>query len=156
MDKSFTYMICSDERKNTPVAGQPLFYRIDFGGFSEQYDSYNCEVISFALGGVGLVQTQNHIFFCVEGLGETGYYCKSRLNNNDTILSVVAMSLLSEILTSNERGHTTFRVNNCRTLKEVVFYFLKADLTPVVAGQELQNGGETRWALTLKMTPIIE
>ena len=37
MDKSFTYIICSDDRSNKilPVAGEAIFYDINFGGFSE-------------------------------------------------------------------------------------------------------------------------
>jgi hypothetical protein len=158
IDESFTYMICSDERKNTFLpAGQPLFYDIDFGGFSEKYDSYNCQVIAVALGGNGVSQSFNHLFFCCNGLAENGYFCKSKLNNQTAILAIVAMSSLSEILVQNENGHSTFRVNNCRTLKQVRFSFLKADLTPVLVGGDLNNvgqGGVTPWAVTFKMTPI--
>ena len=50
MDNSFIYMISSDDRTNTtlPAAGQNIFYDFNFGGFSEQYDDYICEVVSFA------------------------------------------------------------------------------------------------------------
>ena len=58
-DNSFTYMISSDDRTNNkpgsivetlPPLGETMYYNINFGGFTEQYDDYNCEVISFSLG----------------------------------------------------------------------------------------------------------
>lgn len=155
MDKSFMYMICSDDRTNTtlPEAGQKIFYDIDFGGFSEQYDNYICEVLSFSLT-AGLAQSNNYYYFICNGLAENGYFCKSKLSRRETIISVINTSTLSDLLRFNESNINSFRVNNCRIPKQVTFGILKSDFTPVNVGVEIST--DTRWVLTLKMTPIID
>ena len=50
--KSFMYVISSDERTNTDIASS---YDFNFGGFSEPFDDYYCEVVSFAtIGGIAV------------------------------------------------------------------------------------------------------
>ena len=48
--KSFMYVISSDERTNLDIAST---YDFSFGGFSEPFDDYLVEVVSFAtVGGI--------------------------------------------------------------------------------------------------------
>ena len=63
-NESFTYMISSDERTNNlgdDAVNLANFYDIKFGGFSEPYDNYKVEVISFAA--VNGFPTAASIFF---------------------------------------------------------------------------------------------
>jgi hypothetical protein len=157
MDKSFTYMICSDDRKNTtlPADTYPIFYNIDFGGFGEEYDNYMCEVVSLGLSG-GTLGSIRYIMMVCENLSNDGYFCRNKLSSNNVILSIIPMSAVQDSLLQSDGGNVKFRVNNCRIFKEVKFYFLRPDFTPVLVGGDLNNGGtETNWILTLKMTPII-
>jgi hypothetical protein len=156
MDESFTYMICSDDRKNTtlPSAGQPIFYDIDFGGFSEQYDNYMCEVISLGISD-GILSNARYLMFACENLANNGYFCRGKLASNDVILSIVPTSALGDVLVQSDGGNAKFRVNNCRMLKQVTFYFLRPDFTPAIVGTDLNVGGtESKWVLNLRMYPI--
>jgi hypothetical protein len=76
-DESFTYMLHSLERKNqTPfVNGEPMYYDFDFGGFTEHYDDYICEVISFAFSENILGFTRTSVLVC-ENLADNGYFLK--------------------------------------------------------------------------------
>ena len=97
MDKSFTYIICSDDRSNKilPVAGEGIFYDVNFGGFSEKYDDYMCEVISLSItAGLPLVTT--YYMFCVDSLAENGYFCKNVLSSKDCILTVVPLNAVQD------------------------------------------------------------
>ena len=156
MDKSFTYIISSQDRTNTtlPANGATLYYDIDFGGFSEQYEDYMCEVISFALT-AGTPGTASYLMFCAEKLAENGYFCKNKLSPNECILSVVPLSAAQDSFIQSDGSNIRFRVNKCRVQRRITFFFLKPDFTQAIVGTDLNIGGvETRWLLTLKMTPI--
>jgi hypothetical protein len=157
-DESFIYMICSDDRKNVilPAFNFPIFYDIDFGGFSEGYDNYQCEVLSLSIG-TGFIQTTNYSYFVADNLTENGYFCKNKLNRKTAILTVVPCSTLQDIQRVNESSIISFIVNNCRSPKRVTFSFLKQDFTPGIVGTDINRDGvETKWVLTLKMTPIVD
>ena len=160
---SFTYVICSDDRTNTtlPTAGYGIYYDVVFGGFSEQYDDYMCEVISFALtAGVPLVST--YWMFCADNLAENGYFCQTKLSRKECILSTIPLNAVQDAYIQSDGGSIKFRVNNCRMQKQVTFFFLKPGFTSVVCGTEInipiagtpETPVETKWLLTLKMTPI--
>jgi len=163
MDNSFTYIICSDDRNNTilPAAGNGVFYEINFGGFSEQYEDYMCEVVSFAVT-AGLPLASTYYMFCAEGLCENGYCCRSILSSKDNILSVVPLNAVQDAYIQSDGGSIKFRVNNCRMRKLVNFFFLKPNFTAVLAGTEINIPtpgppvveNETKWLLTLRMYPI--
>ena len=158
MDQSFTYTIASDERTNTifPAAGQKIIYNINFGGFTEQYDNYFCEVISIALS-VGILTSQNYLIMSCENLADNGYFCRGKIPRTDVILGLIPLSALTDAYVQSDGGNIKFRVNNCRIPKQVVFSFLKSDFTPAIVGTDLNTGAsETKWLLTLRMTPIIE
>ena len=169
MDNSFTYMICSDDRTNTilPAAGNGILYEVMFGGFSEQYDDYMCEVISFsATAGLPLLST--YYMFCAENLSESGYFCRNMLTSKECILGMLPLNAVQDAYIQSDSGHVRFRVNNCRMRKQVTFFFLKPNFTPVLCGTEInipipaQAGPppvaeipvETKWLLKLRMYPI--
>ena len=163
MDKSFTYIICSDDRSNKilPVAGEGIFYDIKFGGFSEQYDDYMCEVLSLSIT-AGLPLITSYYMLCADGLSENGYFCKNVLSSKDCILAVVPLNAVQDSYIQSDGGSVKFRVNNCRVSKLVGFFFLKPNFTSVLCGTEINIpiAGppvvevETKWLLKLRMTPI--
>jgi hypothetical protein len=169
MDNSFTYIICSDDRNNTilPAAGNGVFYEINFGGFSEQYDDYICEVLSFSMT-AGLPLTSTYYMFCADGLAENGYFCRNVFSSKDCILSVVPLNAVQDAYIQSDGGSVKFRVNNCRIRKLINFFFLKPNFTSVLAGTEInipipaQVGPPavpeipvvTKWLLKLRMYPI--
>ena len=68
-DESFTYMISSDERTNSlgaEAVNLTNFYDIKFGGFSEPYDNYKVEVISFAAVSGFPAAAQNYYFLLLK------------------------------------------------------------------------------------------
>ena len=168
MDNSFTYMISNTDRTNDlPVAGQNIFYDIKFGGFSEQYDDYICEVVSFAIT-AGIATANTYWMFGVENLCENGYFCKNKLTPKECVLSVIPLNAVQDAYIQSDGGNIRFRVNNCRITKQVTFFFLKPDFTNVLCGTEInipipavvgppavaEIPVETRWLLTLRMSPI--
>ena len=57
---------------------------------------------------------------------------------------------------SNQTGvQEKFTVKNCRMAKQVRFKWLKPDFTNAINNTDVNNGGETRWILTLRLTPKI-
>jgi hypothetical protein len=155
-DESFIYMLYSNERKNALApAGQLQLYEFDFGGFSEYYEDYKCEVISFAAVSA-LSQVNGSLLFVSDGLVDDGYCIQSIFNRKEAVLSIIPRNALNDnYINSDGANAFSFRVNNCRVPKPVTFYFLNSDLTGVTSGSEINiNNSETRWFLTLKMTPI--
>ena len=152
-DEAFTYVICSDDRTNNliDVVNLTNFYDVKFGGFSEQYKDYRVDVISFGAVGGFPAAAQNHFFFTCEGLANNGYFCSNKvLPTNDVILSILPLNALQDAYVQSE-GNIIFNVINCRIAKTVRFKFLKADFSPA----DVNNGAETKWVLTLRLTPIV-
>lgn len=161
MDKSFTYIISNTDRTNNlPAAGLGIVYDINFGGFSEQYDDYMCEVISFSMT-AGIVASNTYWMFCADKLCENGYFCKSQLNPKECILSVIPLNAIHDAYVQSE-GSIRFRINNCRVQKQISLFFLQPDFTPVICETDINipTAGnppvpvETKWLLTLRMHPI--
>ena len=162
MDNSFTYIISSQERTNNlPEAGIKMIYEINFGGFIDQYDDYMCEVVSFVLIS-GITVLNSYWLVCAENLSENGYFCKSQLKAKECVLTLLPTSQAADAAIQSDGGYSSFRVNNCRSSKQVRFFFLKSDFTPVLHQTDINIPipgppvvpVETRWLLTLKMTPI--
>ena len=153
-DESFTYMISSDEKTNTD--GVYNYYDIRFGGFSEPYDNYKVEVISFAAVNGFPAASQNYYFFTVENLTDNGYFCSNKvLPTNDAILCILPLNALQDAYIQSDGGNVIFKVKNCRIAKNVRFKWLKADFTaPGVT--EINVSAETKWVLTLRLTPIVD
>ena len=152
-DETFTYMICSDDRTNTD--GVYNYYDVKFGGFSEPYEEYKVEVISFAAVYGFPAAATNHYFFACEGLTSNGYFFTNKvLPTNDVILSILPLNALQDAYIQSD-GNVIFNVKNCRIAKKVKFKWLKSDFTtPSIS--DINVSGETRWVLTLRLTPIID
>ena len=149
--KSFTYVISSDERSSSDIAST---YDFAFGGFSEPYDDYWCEVISFATVG-GITAANSYFLFVVENLASDGYFCSKKLSNRDAIIAILPLNAFQDSYIQSDGGAGKFTVKNCRVPKQVRFKWLKPDFTNAVNNTDVNNGGETRWILTLRLTPKI-
>ena len=152
---SFTYVISSDERTNT-TANQ-ITYDIDFGGFSGKNQDYNCEVLSFSINGRTTASPADIGFFMFmcENLNDDGIFMVRKTSNRDCLISIVPLSAVIDASCQAD-GSTgiSFKVNQCQMRRPVRFKFLKPDFTAPTTGTEINYGGETRWVLVLKMTPI--
>ena len=157
-NESFTYVICSDDRTNNITnngAGLTYFYDVNFGGFSEPYENYRVDVISFGAVGGFPAPTQNYYFFTCEGLANNGYFCSNKvLPSNDVILSILPLNALQDAYVQSD-GNVVFNVINCRIAKTVRYKFLKTDFT-IPGAIDINAGAETKWVLTLKLTPIVD
>ena len=147
--KSFMYVISSDERSNADTAST---YDFSFGGFSEPYDDYWCEVISFATVG-GITAANNYFLFVCENLASDGYFCTKKLSSRDAILAILPLNAFQDSYIQSDGGAGKFTVKNFRVPKVVKFKWLKPDFTNAVSGTDVNSGGETRWILTLRLTP---
>ena len=150
--KSFIYVISSDERTNSDVVANS--YDFNFGGFSEPYDDYYCEVISFAAVGAITVQS-NYFLFVAENLASDGYFCPRKLSNRECIIGILPLNAVQDSYIQSDGGSGKFMVKNCRVPKQVRFKWLKSDFTQTISGTDVNNGGETKWILTLRLTPKI-
>ena len=148
--KSFTYVISSDERTNSDAVAS--FYDFNFGGFSEPYDDYYVEVISFATVG-GITVANTYLLFVAENLASDGYFCTRKLSNREAILAILPLSAVQDSYIQSDGGAGKFTVKNCRVPKNIRFKWLKSDFTPAVTLTDVNSGGETRWILTLRLTP---
>ena len=148
--KSFTYVISSDERTNLDVV--TASYAFNFGGFSEPYDDYYCEVISFATVG-GITVANTYLLFVAENLASDGYFCTRKLSNREAIVAILPLSAVQDSYIQSDGGAGKFTVKNCRVPKQVRFKWIKSDFTPAVTLVDVNNGAETRWILTLRLTP---
>jgi hypothetical protein len=147
--KSFMYVISSDERSNADTAST---YDFSFGGFSEPYDDYWCEVISFATVG-GITAANSYYLFVAENLASDGYFCTKKLSSRDAIMAILPLNAFQDSYIQSDGGAGKFTVKNCRVPKQVRFKWLKPDFTNAVNNTDVNNGGETRWILTLRLTP---
>jgi hypothetical protein len=158
MDKknSFTYVISSDEKLNT---GTQITYDIDFGGFGGLYKNYQCEVLSFNINGFisATPSAIGYFMFLCENLNNDGIFMNKKLSNRDSFISITPLSaVVGAYCRSDGSSGVSFRVNNCQMKRPVRFKFLKPDFTSPVDGTDINVGGETKWILVLKLTPIID
>jgi hypothetical protein len=153
-DESFTYMLCSDERTN---ADDPVyltnFYDLPFGGFREPYEEYKVEVLSFVCGG-GIPLATGYYIFVVENLDADGYFCSKKLTNKEIVLSKLPLNAVSDAYYQSDGGTIGFKIKNARNVRNVRFSFLTSSFT-IPDVDAINSGGETKWVLTLRMTPIV-
>ena len=156
-DEAFTFVICSDDRTNSlgaDVVYLTNFYDINFGGFSEPYDDYRVEVVSFGAANGFPNNVHNYYYFACEGLANNGYFCSNKvLPSNDVILSVLPLTALQDAYIQTD-GNIIFNVKNCRIVKKVRFKFYKQDFS-IPGPADLNGSAEIKWVLTLRMTPIV-
>ena len=148
--KSFTYVISSDERTNYDVVAAS--YDFNFGGFSEPYDDYYVEVVSFACVG-GITVANSYLLFIAENFASDGYFCSKKLLNREAILAILPLSAVQDSYIQSDGGAGKFTVKNCRVPRQVRFKWLKPDFTPAISLTDVNSGGETKWILTLRLTP---
>lgn len=154
-DESFTYSISSNERTNDPLDPIYLtnFYDINFGGFNEPYEEYKVDVLSFACSGGIPVGTAYYIFVA-ENLDSDGYFCRKMLAKREVLITKLPLNAISDAFIQSDSGSVSFKIKNARNVRKVRFSFLKADFT-VPDVDAINHDGETRWILSLKMTPIV-
>ena len=150
MENSFIYTLSSDDRVNT--AANQIYYDIDFGGFNYSSDDYYLEVINCVVNGSVLL-SNGYLTLIATDLNEDGVFCKGVLNANDAIMCHIPTN--SDILMSS--GGVKFKVKHCGMTKRIRLSLLKPNFAPVVSGTDINVGGiETKFVLTLKMTPIVK
>ena len=158
-DESFTYMLCSNERTNFLDNPDNLtyYYDLNFGGFREPYEEYKVEVLSFACaGGMNIPEATvtDYLIFVGENLDADGYFCSKVLTNRDVLLSIIPINTITDSFVQNNNGNISFKIKNARNVKRVRFKFFKSDFSaPDV--EDVNNVIETKWILTLRMTPIV-
>ena len=154
-DESFTYMISSNERTNDPTDPEYLtnFYNFNFGGFNEPYEEYQVQVLSFSCTG-GIPVSTGYYIFVVENLDADGYFCRKMLTNRQVVLAKLPLNAISDAFIQSDNGSTGFKIKNARNVRNVKFSFLTS-LFEVPAVETVNHEGETRWILSLKMTPIV-
>ena len=154
-DESFTYMICSNDRTNDPTNPDNLtnFYDINFGGFNEPYEEYKVDVLSFSCAG-GIPVATGYYIFIVENLDTDGYFCRKIFTNREVVLSKLPLNAISDAFIQSDNGSSSFKIKNARNIRNVRFSFLKSDFT-VPAVDTINHETETRWILSLRMTPIV-
>ena len=113
--KSFMYVISSEERTNIDVAST---YDFSFGGFSEPFDDYFVEVISFATIG-GITVAQNYYLFVAENLASDGYFCTKKLSSRDAILAILPLNAVQDAYIQSDNGGCKFTVKNCRVPRQI-------------------------------------
>jgi hypothetical protein len=152
---SFTYVISSDERTNDAV--NQITYNIDFGGFSEMTQDYHCEVLSFSMNGkiTATPAPIGYFMFMCENLNDDGFFMVKKISNRDCLISIVPLTATIDAHHQyNGEGGISFKVNNCQMRRPIKFKWLKPDFTEVISGTDINVGGEKKWVLVLKMTPI--
>ena len=154
-DESFTYMISSNERTNDPTDPEYLtnFYNFNFGGFNEPYEEYQVQVLSFSCTG-GIPVSTGYFIFVVENLDADGYFCRKMLTNRQVVLAKLPLNAISDAFIQSDNGSTAFKIKNARNVRNVKFSFLTASFGVPAVGT-INYDGETRWILSLKMTPIV-
>ncbi len=150
MDESFNYIVSSDDRTNN-VDQLTNFYEIDFGGFNTSYDDFNIEVIQVILNG-NVLSSNGYVILIAQDLNDGhSLFCPQILDGNQSIVGVISANIDGLISNSN----INFRSNNCRMIKRIRFSLHNPNFNECVSGTDINIGGiETRWVLTLKLSPI--
>ena len=152
---SFTYVISSDERTNDAV--NQIYYDIDFGGFSEMTQDYHCEVLSFSINGRVHAQPAlvGYLMLMAENLNNDGFFMVKKISTRDCLISIMPLAAVFDAMHrhTGENG-ISFKIKNCQSRRPIRFKWLKPDFTEVISGTDINVGGETKWTLVLKMTPI--
>jgi hypothetical protein len=146
---SFNYTISSDDRTN--ITADQIYYDVNFGGLNSQYDDYKIEVVNCILSG-DVDHDIGYLILTCEGLHENGVFCRTLLNANECVICTIPINV--DTLMSN--GGVSFIANNLRMPKHVRFKLLNPDFSPVTNGSDINTLSETKWLLTLRLTPIID
>ncbi len=92
-----------------------------------------------------------------DNLANNGNCLRSKLKNREMVVAVLPVVQIADTYVQSDGSiGTTFNVINCRVKRRVKFSFVRSDFGTIVNGQDYNVGGDTRWFLTLKMTPIVD
>ena len=152
---SFTYVISSEERKNTDA--NQISYDIDFGGFSGQNQNYNCEVLSFSINGMTNAAPAGigYLMFMAENLNDDGFFMVKKMSNCHCLISIVPLSAVIDAACQADGSvGISFKVKQCQMLRPVKFKFLKPDFTEPITGTDINVTNETKWVLVLRLTAV--
>ena len=150
---SFTYVISSDDRTNT--GANPAYYDIDFGGFSEPFDNYIVDVVSFGAA-QGFPVGSNYYYFVAENLANNGYLNTKKLTNREAIIAILPLNAVQDSYIQSDGGNISFQIINSRAKKTVRFKFIKQDFTTLVNETDINVGAgvDTRLFLVLRLTQL--
>jgi len=151
---SFTYVISSDDRTNT--GENPAYYDIDFGGFSEPFDNYIVDVVSFGAVQGFPAAASNYYYFVAENLANNGYLNTKKLTNREAIIAILPLNAVQDSYIQSDGGSISFQIINARAKKTVRFKFIKQDFSTPVNETDFNVGVgiDTKWFLVLRLTPI--
>ena len=78
-----------------------------------------------------------------------------KISNRDCLISITPITAINDSYHKNT-GSTgiSFKIKNCQSRRPIRFKWLKPNFTDVISGTDINVGGETKWSLVLKMTPI--
>jgi hypothetical protein len=145
---SFIYTISSSDRLNN--GNNQAYYDINFGGFSSHHENYKIEVINCILSG-SVDENNGYLIMTCSGLNEDGVFCNKVLNSSESILCVIPTN--NDVLMSS--GGVEFKASNIRIPRGITFKLLKPDFSICEDHIDINvNGVETKWILTLRMTPV--
>jgi hypothetical protein len=150
-EEAFMYAFSYDDKVNN----ETNFYEINFGGFEQHYDNYQCEVIN--AGHNGRISVANPFLYLVaEGLADNGNFLRKQLQNREIILATLPMQINGDHFTRfYGSSGVSFNVINCRVKKRIKLRFVRPDFEALVNGTDINVSGITRWFVMLKMTPIV-
>ncbi len=94
------------------------------------------------------------MLFVADNLDTDGYFCSNILSYRKVILAILPINTVTNSFVQNNNGNISFRIKNARNKKKVRFRFLKSNFSPP-AVDEINDEEETKWILTLRMTPIV-
>ena len=84
-----------------------------------------------------------------------GYFCAKKLTNKQIVLAQVPLNAVSDSFIQSDGGAISFKIKNSRNVKNVRFSFLTSSFT-IPEVDAINNTTETKWILTLKLTPIVD
>ena len=147
--ESFNYTISSNDRVNTDA--NQIYYDIDFGNMMSPHDNYRIEVVNCIMNGA-VEEDNGYLTLVCENLHDNGIFCRNLLNSNECVICTIPTNF--DVLMSS--GGIVFNASNCRMTKRIRFKLLLPSFVPVTSGTDINVGGvETRWLLTLRLTPIL-
>ena len=156
---SFTYIISSSDRTNS-IGTNTNTYDIDFGGFNSNCNDYSIEILNVLLS-ENTLQANSMLILVANDLADIGYFCPMSLTSTKnaglvrpTIIGLVPLLAGIDMFNSGSGG-ISFVVKNVRIKRRIRFKILLQDFTDAVSGTDINvSGFETKWYVTMRVTPI--
>ena len=158
ISNSFTYIISSNDRTNS-IGTNTNTYDIDFGGFNENYETYNIEILSVLLT-ENTLETNSTLLLVANDLAYNGYFCVGSLNTSKnsaltkpTIIAIIPL-LANVDMHNSGSGGISFVVKHCRLKRKIRFKLINKDYTDAISGTDINVNAETKWYITMRCTGI--